>query len=473
MQKVIRYSIMGSDQTPKWRKRMTLNRLLKQLLNVKGATVDDADFAESANGEASLTVHVHVQKKDRWRCPICGKKCRVHDYLTEESFWRGMDFGPVMVWLGARVPRVCCAEHGVLTAAVPWAKHGSHFTLDFAYSATWMVKCGLSRKRVSERMRIDWETVGRLVDLVWKDLEPDVSKRLDGLLHIGIDETSYKKGHSYITTVVNHDTNTVIWACKGHGKEVLDKFFAMLTPEQRASIVVVTGDGARWITDCVNEHCPNAIRCLDPFHVVEWANDALDAVRIDAWRRALEEWRSIKKAADDAAAKDKAKAAKKRAEQIKHSKYALGKNPENLTDKQQERLSVIQAEDGPMNRAHVLKEQLRLILHMDDAETAAACLDKWISHVQRCRIPSFVELQRKIKRHREHILNAIRHRVSNARIEALNNKIKLLIRIAYGFRNIDTMISLVMLFCSNIQIPWPSSSDPMTINKGLTAQEAA
>ena len=115
---------------------MTLNRLLKQLLNVKGATVDGAEFAEGANGEASLTVHAHVQKKDRWRCPICGKKCHVHDYLTDERFWRGMDFGAVRVWLGARVPRVCCAEHGVLTAAVPWAKHGSHFTLDFAYSAT-------------------------------------------------------------------------------------------------------------------------------------------------------------------------------------------------------------------------------------------------------------------------------------------------------------------------------------------------
>lgn len=473
MQKVIRTSIMVNTKTPKWRNRMTFNRLLKQLLNVKGATVDGADFVERANGDVSLTVHVHVCKKDRWRCPVCGRKCHVHDYLAEESFWRGMDFGPVMVWLGARVPRVCCAEHGVLTAAVPWAKHGSHFTLDFAYSATWMVKSGLSRKRVSERMRIDWKTVGRLVDLVWKDLEPDVSKRLDGLVRIGIDETSYRKGHSYMTTVVNHDTNTVIWACKGHGKEVLDKFFATLTPEQRASIVVVTGDGARWITDCVEEHCPNAIRCLDPFHVVEWANDALDSVRIDAWRRALDEWKAIKKAPDGKAAKAEAKAAKKRADEIKHSKYALGKNPENLTDKQRERLAVIQAEDGKMNRAHVLKEQLRLILHMDDAETAAECLDKWTSRAQRCRMPAFVELQRKVRRHREHILNAIRHGVGNARIEALNNKIKLLIRIAYGFRNIDTMISLVMLFCSNIQIPRPSSSAPMTINKGLNAQTAA
>lgn len=473
MQKVIRFSIIGVEKTPKWRNRMTLNRLLKTLLNVKGATVDGAEFAESDRGEVSLTVHVHVCRKDQWRCPVCGRKCHVYDYLSEENFWRSMDFGPVMVRLGARVPRVCCDEHGVLTAAVPWAKHGSRFTLDFAYSAAWMVKSGLSRKCVSERMRIDWETVGRLVDLVWKDLEPDVAKRLDGLVRIGIDETSYKKGHSYITTVVNHDTNTVIWACKGHGKEVLDKFFAMLSPEQRASIVVVTGDGARWITDCVDEHCPNAIRCLDPFHVVEWANDALDAVRIDAWRRALDEWKSIVKAAEGADSKDEARAAKRRAEQIKHSKYALGKNPENLTDRQQERLSVIQAEDGPMNRAHVLKEQLRLILHMDNAETAAACLDRWTSHAQRCRIPSFVELQRKVRRHRDHILNAIRYGVSNARIEALNNKIKLLIRIAYGFRNIDTMISLVMLFCSNIQIPWPNSNAQMTINKGLNARKAA
>ena len=452
---------------------MTPNRLPKPLLNVKGATVEGADFAGNGSGEVSLTVHVHVNRKDRWRCPVCGKKCRVHGYLTEGSFWRGMGFGPVKVRLGARVPRVRCAEHGVPTAAVPWAEHGSRFTLDFACSATWMVKSGLGRKSVSERMRIGWETVGRLVDLVWKDLEPDVSKRLDGLVRIGVDETSCRKGHSYMATVVNHDANTAIWACKGRGEEVLDKFFAMLTPEQRASIVVVTGDGARWITDCVSEHCPNAIRCLDPFHAVEWANDALDAVRIEAWRRALEEWKSIMKATGGAAAKDAAKAAKKRAEQIKHSKYALGKTPENLTDRQRERLSVIRAEDGPMNRAHVLKEQLRLVLHMDDAKTAAACLDKWTSHAQRCRIPSFVELQRKIRRHREHVLNAIRHGASNARIEALNNKIKLLIRIAYGFRNIDTMISLVMLFRSNMRIPWPSSNAPMTIKRGLTAQEVA
>ena len=81
------------------------------------------------------------------------------------------------------------------------------------------------------------------------DIEPEISRRLDGLVNIGIDETSYKKGHKYITIVVNHDTNTVVWAAQGHGKSVLTQFYRQLTPEQLFSIRVVTGDGAKWITE--------------------------------------------------------------------------------------------------------------------------------------------------------------------------------------------------------------------------------
>ena len=201
-----------------------------------------------------------------------------------------------------------------MTAAVPWAKPGSRFTTDFAFSAAWMVKGGLSKKKVSEHLRINWETVGHLVDLVWHELEPDVKKRFDGLVRIGIDETSYRKGHSYITVVVNHDTNTVVWAHKGHGKEIIEMFFSELTEEQR---------------------------CVDPFHVVEWANEALDSMRIDAWRRArtalAEMVRKSKEggSANDRDAKERIRQAKKDVEQIKQSKYALGKNPENLTTKQQ------------------------------------------------------------------------------------------------------------------------------------------
>ena len=436
---------------------MTANRLLKKLLRVKGAFVDSFDLEGTDGPDPVLVVHVHLGRRHLRLCPECGRRCPVHDYLGEETFWRGMDLGPVRVLVGARVPRVRCREHGVHVAAVPWAAPGSRFTRDMARVAAWLVKGGMNRTRVSEMLRVDWDTVGRLVAQVWHELEPDVRGRLDGLVEIGIDETSHKKGHRYISTVVNHRTNTVVWACDGHGKDVLDKFFGLLTPEQRAGIRVVTADGARWITDAIEQYCPNARRCLDPFHVVQWATSALDAVRLDAWRKARAEWAGRKREADegDARAQAAVRDARRAADAIKHSKYALGKAPENLTERQLDTLAAIQAEDGPLARAHAIKEQLRLILKIPDADEAAACLDRWIARTQRCRIPAFVELQRKIRRHREHILNAIRHGVSNARIEATNNKIKLLIRIAYGFHDVNTMISLIMLVCSPIEIPWP------------------
>jgi transposase len=135
-------------------------------------------------------------------------------------------------------------------------------------------------------MRIDWATVGRCISRTLNDIEPERSRRLNGLVNIGIDETSYKKGHKYITIVVNHDTNTVVWAAKGHGKSVLEKFYHSLTPEQLTTIKVVTGDGARWITDCVNEFTPDCERCVDPFHVVGWEMEALDEVKREIWREA-------------------------------------------------------------------------------------------------------------------------------------------------------------------------------------------
>lgn len=176
-----------------------------------------------------------------------------------------------------------------------------------------------------------WETVGRCVNRALHDLEPERSRRLDGLVNIGIDETSYKKGHKYIAVIVNHDTNTVVWASEGHGKSVLEKFYKQLTPEQLSSIKVVTGDGAKWITECVNEYTPDCARCVDSFHVVEWAMTALDEVRKDIWHDAYSEYKQIKK--DNPCGKGRpkkddpelaiVKAAKAKADEIKGSAYMI------------------------------------------------------------------------------------------------------------------------------------------------------
>ena len=322
----------------------------------------------------------------------------------------------------------------------------------------------LPRSAVAEYMRIDWETVGRCVHRTLNDIEPNRARRLDGLVRIGIDETSYKKGHKYITVIVNHDTNTVVWASKGHGKTVLEAFYRQLSEEQLASIQIVTGDGAKWITECVEEFTPECERCVDPFHVVEWAMKALDEVRREAWKEAREEVKRLAgenpvkrgRPRNDDPAAAALREAKGRAEEIKGAAYTLGKAPEHLTEKQEARLEMIAQTNPVLHRAYRMKEKLRLLLKLKDADEAASELNRWLWWASHSRIPAFRKLYEKIKRHKKHILNAIRLGMSNARVEAVNNKIKLIIRKAYGFRNIENMLAMVYLVCSDLRIPLPN-----------------
>ena len=276
---------------------------------------------------------------------------------------------------------------------------------------------------------------------------------LDGLVRIGIDETSYKRGHKYMTVIVNHDTGALIWAAKGHGKKVLDLFFMAMTEEQRASIKFVTADGAGWITDCVEYWCKDAERCIDPFHVVQWATDALDSVRKGAWRDAKNQESPSTKRSRGRPKKGEEKTLSK-ASAVKGTRYALLKNPENRTEMQDAQLELIVKSDPRLYRAYLLKEKLRLAFKLP-IDKAKEEIESWIKWAQHCRLPEFVELQRKIRRHLDAILAAIGNGMSNARIEAVNNKIKVTIRMGYGFRNLDNMIALLMLRCSKLDVALP------------------
>ena len=355
-----------------------------------------------------------------------------------------------VVWLEADAPRVNCPFHGVLVAQVPWARPGCGFTKDFEQQVTWLA-LHTCRSVVAELMRIDWASVGAIIARVEHDLAAQAPPRIDGLVNIGIDETSYKKGHKYMTVIVDHDRNQVVWASKGYGKAVLEEFFALLDDDQKAQIRCVTADGAKWIADVVGAVCPQAVRALDPFHTVSWATEALDEVRRQVWRDARRQPRPTRPPGRPPAG---TRPTADHATDLRGARYALLKNPENLTENQQARLDMIAVNDPVIYRAWRMKETLRLALKLP-VDEAAAELTRWCGWAQRCRIPVFVELGRKIKRHYQAILNTIRLGLTNARIEATNNKIKLTIRMGYGFRNIDNLIALVMLKCGNLNIQLP------------------
>ena len=423
---------------------MALKKLLKSILNVNFIKIKNIDFDQISS---SLHIHVEITKGQRSRCPICGRKCVGYDSISEFRSWRALDFGSCTVYILSDVNRIQCPEHGVHTERVPWAYHHSGFTREFEHQAAYLA-LHLNRTEVSKLMRINWRTVGTILSRTKDRLEPDSSIRFKNLKRIGIDETSYRKGHKYVTVVVDHDTGQVVWVGKGIGKEVLSSFFALLTREQRESIELVSADGARWIQSCIEEWLPNCERCIDGFHVVQWAVDCMDELRKEVWREAKEGKKEQPK---------RKRGRPRKWEEVKTTnygkgyKYALGKNPENLTEHQRSCLEEIREFYPKMFRGYQLKEGLRKVFQCSK-ETIEKELKAWLSWVCRSKLKPFVELSRKIRRHKEAISATVKHGLSNARIESTNNKIKVLIRKSYGFRNIQNLIDMIMIVCSNLYL---------------------
>ncbi len=411
------------------------------MLGVEKTVVEVIDLDDETG---ILVASVRPTGSMRNRCGICLRRCPKYDQGQGRRRWRALDAGAIRVELEAYAPRVSCRVHGVTVAAVPWARHQTGHTHHFDAQIAWLAT-QTSKTAITVLMRIAWRTVGAIITRVWNDTEK-LHDQFAGLTRIGIDEISYKRGHKYLTIVVDHDSGRLVWAKPGQDKATLGTFFDALGAERCARITHVSADGAAWIATVVAQRCPNAVRCADPFHVVKWATEALDEVRRAAWNdarkaaRTTEARRGRGRPAKDAPARpDSARAAG-----VKNSRYALWKNPENLTEQQQVKLAWIVQTDPALGRAYYLKEGLRVIFKLPHGEAAEA-LDKLVAWARRCRIPAFVKLQRSIVNHRAAILAAIEHGLSNGRVESINTKIRLITRIAFGFKSPEALIALAML----------------------------
>ena len=170
--------------------------LIKHLLKVDKIVIEDL-FFECVSEEEILIISARPLSRDTYRCPKCSRRCAGYDSSRKLRRWRSLDLGNTKVYIEGFAPRVNCPEHGVLTAKVPWARHGSDFTYDFEMAVTWLALHATAQD-VSEYFRIKWHTVGSIARRVQMSLEAAAPNRFDDLEAIGIDETSYKKGHKYI-----------------------------------------------------------------------------------------------------------------------------------------------------------------------------------------------------------------------------------------------------------------------------------
>lgn len=429
---------------------MKIKALVSALL---GTNEFNSRSIEAKVSEEEIILRIKNSRSNTGRCPICGKQCSYYDKgSVKMRRWRALDAGYKKLYFECPSQRIDCKDHGVLQEAVAWARHKSEFTKQFEDTTCWLT-VNQSKTAVSKQMRIDWHTVGNICQRVYEELKSKQAiNPFENLQQIGIDETSYKKGYKYLTVVVNHVTGKVVWVGEGYGEKTLSQFFKLLTEKQRNNIKLVTADGARWITSCMQKYCPNAIRCVDPFHVVSWATSILDDIRKKLWNNAKVQLEEVpKRGKGRPRVGEVVNPEKKEASKIKNFRFALLKNPEDLTAFQQNQIDYINKTNPKLYRAYCLKEALRCAITAP-ANTIKEQLDAWISWAQRCRIPEFIKLREKIKRHYDAIIASAQYKVSNARVEAINNKIKLVVKMAYGYRNIENLFAMIMLSCSDVKV---------------------
>jgi transposase len=423
------------------------------------------------------------------RCPKCSYSTSNRESKQHhDSVWRHLDLGVWRLEVHARLRRLVCPEHGALVEGVPFARDSARFTADFEDLVAWlMTKC--DRTTTCRLARIDWHTVGRIIKRVADEqLDED---RLTDLFEISIDEVSWRKGHRYLTLVGDHTRGCVVWGCEGKGQAAADEFFAELDPppapagSERAEQpswqpepaimvpfgpcpTVPAGHGVQgaWLqageeiepaifarasrlravsmdmtggyAKSVREHAPQATIVIDNYHVVALATKALDEVR-------REHWNELRHTGELDAAK-----------QFKDSRWSLLKNPGDLTDQQATTLAAIRSGGGKTARAWAMKEMVRAIFAAGlTAEAVAELIDRLLARLSRSRLKPFIRLGRTIRKHREGILAARRLKLSNARAEAQNNKVKLIVRRAYGFHSAQAALALVHLTCGPVTLTLP------------------
>jgi len=333
---------------------MRATTLLSRCLGLQHTRVTDFEFTET-----SLLLDVKPSTRVP-RCSGCG--CRVRKLYDRRSrTWRHLDMAGLELHLRYQLRRVDCSRCGVVVEMVPWAQSSSGFTTAFE-EATGFLAQRSDQTTVSILMRVAWKTVGRIAARVAERL--GAADPLADLTHIGIDELSYRRHHEYITVVVNHLSGRVVWAAPGKNADTLLSFFDELGPERCARLDAITIDMSGAYKKAVGEAAPQATLIFDRFHVQRLVHDALDEVR----RAQVREIKGTEQA-----------------RAIKRTRFALQKNPWNLSTREKQRLSEVQRLNQPLYRAYLLKEAFADILDRRQVHVAEQKLKEWLAWASRSR----------------------------------------------------------------------------------------
>ncbi len=329
---------------------MRVMTAFNRMLNLPGASVTGVGF-----GPAGVVVAVRLRRR-RCICSTCGQTGRLEIHDRRVKRWRHLDLGACRCTIECELRRLRCRDCGVHLERVPWARSGTSYTRDFEDVVAWLAQ-QMAKTPIARLLGVAWDTVGRIVERVVADQLDE--RRLAELVMIGVDEISYRRGQRYLTTVADHASGRIVWSAPGRNAETLQDFFAALG-ERKHSITAISIDMNGGYEKAIRAAVPDAQVCFDPFHVVALAGRAVDDVRRAEWHT-------------------HAKSTTPTGRWLKGVRWALRKNPENLTDRQRHALAAVQQTNQRLYRAYLLKEQLRALYHLDDPADAPAHQTAWLA----------------------------------------------------------------------------------------------
>lgn len=393
------------------------NDIISEWLNLPSVRFD------TALTEKNLTeIHLLRESSLGFICSSCGQRASF-TYDSTMVRIRDLSIFEFKAYLVLDKYRVKCPNCGVKIEKLDFVDLYSRYTNRFEEYVARLCRI-TSVKQVADLLELDWKTV-KNIDKKYLEKElaiPDY----DELRILTVDEISSKKGHHYFTVVMNLEKTKVIWVGKERKKKTLDSFFKELGPDRCKEIQAVAIDMWDPYIASIKEYAPQAEIVFDKFHVINKYSHVIDRVRNAEYKKALEADKDI----------------------IKGTKYLLLKNPENLKIEEKEKLSRLLELNENINMTYILKDDLKRLWAYRDIEFAERFLNSWIERARESGIRALKDFTKTLENYRYGLLNHSKHPIDSAKLEGMNNKIKVIKRVAYGFHDDEYFILKIKQGCS-------------------------
>ncbi len=394
---------------------MQLKIILNRVEYFKSFVYGQAKFVEDSDG-LRIEVPIEPRKNGRPICSVCKQPAPGYDRQPERRF----EFVPlwgIAVFFVYAMRRVKCPKCGVKVEQVPWCDGKNQLTTTYRwFLASWAT-------------RISWQTVARAFNTSWQNVYRSVKhavswglahRDLSGIEAIGVDEIQWQRGHKYLTVVyqIDEDCRRLLWAGKDRTAKTFLRFFRMLGKERSGQLRFVCSDMWKPYLKVIAKKAGQAVHVLDRFHIMAKMNKAIDEVRAsEAKRLERDGYEPV----------------------LKHSRWCLLKRKENRTERQTAKLSELLQYNLQSVRSHLMREDFQRFWEYRYPACAAKFLDEWCTRTMRSKIEPMKKIAKTLRRHRELILNWFRAEgaISSGIVEGFNNKAKLAIRKAYGFRTAE------------------------------------